>query len=125
MHEKEFVFLSSPTFLSYCILYIDKNHIPTEHKEYPYPCQDTRDILIHVNKQGISFSISRYMDFLRHFHIPLNCPIITIMLVCFKMNLDFISVLIIGGLLIKECLFFFLNYLHLFDWRNSNTHESN
>lgn len=107
MHEKEFVFLSSPTFLSYCILYIDKNHIPTEHKEYPYPCQDTRDILIHVNKQGISFSISRYMDFLRHFHIPLNCPIITIMLVCFKMNLDFISVLIIGGLLIKECLFIF------------------
>lgn len=78
--------------------------IPTEPKGYPYPCQDTRVILIHVNIKGISFSISRYMDFIRHFHIPLNCLIITIMFTCSVLKWTWIF---IGGLLIKKCLFFF------------------
>lgn len=95
--------------------------IPTEPKGYPYPCQDTRVILIHVTIKGISFSILRYMDFIRHFYIPLNCLIITIMFTCSLLKWTWIF---IGGLLIKKC-FFFLIHLYLFDWRNSNTHGGN
>lgn len=104
-----------------CILQrFDKNHsnrtqgislsLPG-YKGYPYPCQYKRDILLHFKVHGF------YSSFLYSFELSYNYN--NVYLFCFKMNLDFYR------WTAYQKMFFFLNYLYLFDWRNSNTHGGN